>query len=367
MTLRLRRIVLLVGACLAAVLLLAAYVWRGDIHQAFLDPGRPFQTYRPPPAPDYARPESWALQPVGTVATAPADVFFVHPTTYDGGDHWTGPTEDPEAARLFTQVMAPNYAGPFRSVGRIFAPRYRQASLYTQLTTRDDAREARAFAYGDVAKAFDFYLRNYNQGRPLFLVGVEQGGFLAKRLAAEAPAQVRDRLIAVYLIETAIPEAAAPLPPCRARGQVGCVLSWISAAAGEPDTLKDRLRHSMYWDGDRARLLGDRQPLCVNPVTGAQDGSASARAHLGGANASELDWDARPAFLTHQVSTACRAGVLHVSRPRSASLRLGGSWVEQARAKPFNLFYADIEADAQARLAAWLARQGGSNRAQPAS
>ena len=27
--------------------------------------------------------------------------------------------------------MAPNYAGPFVRVGRLFAPRYRQASLYT--------------------------------------------------------------------------------------------------------------------------------------------------------------------------------------------------------------------------------------------
>jgi hypothetical protein len=26
--------------------------------------------------------------------------------------------------------MAPNYVGPFVSVGRIFAPKYRQASLY---------------------------------------------------------------------------------------------------------------------------------------------------------------------------------------------------------------------------------------------
>ena len=54
--------------------------------------------------------------------------------------------------------MLPNYAGPFVRVGRLFAPRYRQASLFAQLTLRDDARDAREFAYGDVRRAFDYYL-----------------------------------------------------------------------------------------------------------------------------------------------------------------------------------------------------------------
>ena len=75
----------------------------------------------------------------------PADVFFVSP------DHLrrrratgTPRSTTPSADRLFRRVMAPNYAGPFVRVGRIFAPRYRQAGLYSLLTLRDDARDARA-------------------------------------------------------------------------------------------------------------------------------------------------------------------------------------------------------------------------------
>ena len=49
--------------------------------------------------------------------------------------------------------MLPNYAGPFARLGRIFAPRYRQASLYTLMTLRDDAREARLLTVrADAAK-----------------------------------------------------------------------------------------------------------------------------------------------------------------------------------------------------------------------
>jgi hypothetical protein len=41
-----------------------------------------------------------------------------------------------------------------------------------------------------------------------------------------------------------------------------------------------------------------------------------------------------------------------VSSPKSVSLKPSGSWAEQRMAPGFNLFYADLEADARARVAA---------------
>jgi hypothetical protein len=351
--LSLRQWVGVAAAGLIALLLLAAYVWRADIHEALLDPGVPFQTYQPPPAPDYAQSASWTTRPgPATDRDPPVDIFFLHPTTFDGGREWIGAIGDKDAARLNRRVMIPNYAGPFRSVGRMFAPRYRQASLYTHITSRDDAREARAFAYNDVAAAFRYYLEHDNGGRPFIIVGVEQGGFLAERLLIDLDPTLRQRLVAAYLIETAVPSDAPPLAPCTRRDQAHCLIAWVSAVDGEPDTLAERLRHSLAWSGDHALLFGTRRPVCVDPVTGVAGGSAPAKAHLGGVNASNLDWDARPAFLSHQVQTACREGVLRITRPRAPSLRPTGDWVEQQRARPFNIFYADLEADAQARTAA---------------
>ena len=57
--------------------------------------------------------------------------------------------------------------------------------------------------------------------------------------------------------------------------------------------------------------------------------------------------------MTRQVGAACVSGFLNVTRPRSASLRRSGGWLERLRVEPYNLFYADIAADARARLAAW--------------
>ena len=112
--------------CVAFVLVLGVVAFWGDLVSTALDPKVPFQTYDPPPAPDYAKASAWYLRPTAS-DTAAADVFFVAPTTYDGGRNWNARIDHPRASRQFREVMAPNYVGPFVMVGRIYAPRYRQA------------------------------------------------------------------------------------------------------------------------------------------------------------------------------------------------------------------------------------------------
>lgn len=345
----------------ALVLGLATGVFWGDLRRTALDPKVPFQTYKPPPAPDYAQRSAWGLMPADparpTAAQPAADVFFVGPTTYDGGKDWNAPIDQPSADRLFRRVIAPNYAGPFVRVGRIFAPRYRQASLYSMLTLREDAREARRFAYGDVAAAFRTYLERYNQGRPFVVVGVEQGGTLAARLLAEEVAarpDIRSRLVAAYLIGTVTPVDAAMPPACVRKGQTGCVAAWASILDGGLERAQTLLDRALVWGpGGELVNLGNRPVLCFNPILGATtDQPAPARLHLGAANATGLEWGARPAFLARQVSAHCEAGVLHVSQPRSASLKSAGSWEDRHRMPGYNLFYADLEADAKARVSA---------------
>lgn len=356
-----RRWLVLTTLGLILFLGLAVVVFRDDVMRTALDPKVPFQTYEPPPAPDYAARSSWALLPADPAAPRPtdppADVFFIGPTTYDGGEEWNAPIHDRKADRLFRRVMAPNYAGPYVRVGRIFAPRYRQASLYTLLTLREDAREARRFAYGDVARAFRYWRDHYDRGRPLVIVGVEQGGTLAARLLAEAVAadpMMKDRLAAAYLIDTVVPADDPPLPPCRERGQTGCVAAWARVVEGDAERAQELLDRALVWNS-RGELenLRPRPALCFNPILGAvTNAPAPARLHQGAANATGLEWGARPAFLARQVSAQCKGGVLHVSHPKSDSLRPTGSWADRRKAPGYNLFYADLEADAAARVAA---------------
>jgi hypothetical protein len=350
---------------LGFVLLLgvATGVFWDDLMKTSLDPKTPFQTYKPPPAPDYARAEAWALLPAHPEAPQasdpPADVFFISPTTFDGGREWNSPINDEKSDRVFRRVMAPNYAGPFVEVGRVFAPRYRQASLYSLMTLSDDARAARAFAYGDVERAFRAFLARYNHDRPIVIVAVEQGGVLAERLLDEVVARdpaIRKRLAVAYLIETAAPADYPPIPPCRRRGEAGCLAAWISVPEGQYQRANILLDRAVVWGaGGELVNLAHRTPLCFNPILGTlTDAPASARLNLGAVNATGLEWGAKPGFLARQVSAQCQGGVLYVSRPKSASLQRQGSWTDRRRVPGFNLFYADLEADATQRVAALM-------------
>lgn len=346
---------------LTAFVGISAFIWRDDILRAMLDPQQPFQIYRPPLPPDYARREAWALLPAKPESVLPgspvADVFFISPTTFDGGRHWNAPIDDSRSDQLFRRVMAPNYAGPFVRVGRLFAPRYRQASLYSLTTLREDAREARKFAYGDVARAFRQFIHTYSDGRPIIIVGVEQGGTLAARLLAEEVVthpELRARLVAAYLINAVTPADAPPLIPCQRRAQAGCLAAWVTAFDNDIAGAQDLQDRSLVWaqGGDLDNLKG-RKPLCFNPMLGATtDEFAAAKLGLGAANATGLEWGARPAFLTRQVSAVCRDGVLRVSRPKSAMLKPSGSWADRQKSPAYNLFYADIEADGLVRVTA---------------
>lgn len=352
----------LLSSLLAVVLVLATAVvafW-GDLVSTALDPKIPFQTYQPPPAPDYAQARAWYLRP-GPGNPRAADVFFIAPTTYDGGRNWNSRLDHPKANRQFREVMAPNYVGPFVSVGRIFAPKYRQASLYTLTTLREDAREARQFAYGDVRQAFRDYLARDNGGRPFFIVGVEQGGTLGLRLLRDEIApdpMLKSRLVAAYLIDTVVPADDPPIPPCAERAEAGCLASWVRVYDGEFDAAQRLLDRALVWN-DQGELvnLAPRPALCFNPLLGAvTDQPAPARLNLGAANATGLEWGARPPFMVRQVAARCVDGVLRVTHPKSNSLKTTGNWADRRKAPGYNLFYADTEADAKRRLATWLAR-----------
>lgn len=347
-----------------ALMAIAAFIYRDDILFKGLDPKVPYQIYNPPVSPDYSAPSAWALLPGPVTASdPPADVFFVHPTAYDGGRQWNARIGTRAGERFLQEVALPNYAGPFMRVGRVFAPRYRQASLYSYSTQREDAREARVFAYNDVRDAFRYWLAHHDTDRPLVIAGVEQGAFLVERLLREEVATnpaLRGRVVATYLIDSVVPKARYPatglIPACTRPRQFGCVVAWAEESDADADEAAVRLRRALVWDdaGGLVTMRG-RQALCVNPMLGMEStADAPARLNDGATNATGLEWGARPAFIARQVSARCQDGLLRTSSPRSSSLRRSGSWADRKKVKPFNLFYLDIEVDAQARTAAMI-------------
>ncbi len=359
---------ILIGAIGGTVLAVAGFYLQNDWHRNVLDPKVPFQIYqttRLPRAPDYRKAADWYLNPALARYYADprkVDVFFLHGTTFDGGKDWLGGLENAQATHDVERIQIPNYAGPFSVMGNVYAPKYRQASLYTQLTGRDDAREARRFAYGDAEAAFRAFLKQRKGGKGFVIVGVEQGGLLVERLLRDVVApnpDLRGQLVAAYMLETLAPQALftspGSIPVCQGREATGCAVAYLGVDSGRPDQALQVLKRAVAWEGNNELVtLGADKAVCVNPLTGTPTTEeVDARRSQGATNATGLEWGTEPALILHKVSARCLSGLLIVDKPDSPTFRDGPAWVDQRKVNPYNLFYGDLQADMQSRWQAF--------------
>ena len=217
-----------------------------------LKPRRDFVAYTPAPGPDYAQDSCWAALPTrrdsadavpyaaglhDEQATAAADVFFVHPTTFYRPDAWNADISQGRLNRFTDRSTIRHQASAFNAAGRIYAPRYRQATLYSFFDEQTpNGQQALDLAYADVKAAFQYYLTHYNQGRPLIIAGHSQGTAHATRLLHdffEHDPKLRRRLVAAYLIGFKVrPNEYQTIRPCPDSLATGCFVAYNSVATG---------------------------------------------------------------------------------------------------------------------------------------
>lgn len=303
-------------------------------------------------------PSKWRPQNVPQPPAPRASVFFVHPTSFLEKRAWNAPLDDPDAswrAGLFVRSQA----SAFNGVGEVWAPRYRQATFGAFLTDNQDARRALDFAYQDVLAAWEQFLREAPADRPIILAGHSQGSFHLLRLLHERIKGRPEaaRIAAAYLvgwpISTSVDLPQLPLPACTRAGEAACIVSYASfAEPADPAMIVDTWDSTAGLDG-RPRRGTDM--LCVNPITGNADGvAAPAEANVGTLIPNEDLTDA--SFTTGQVPARCGPrGFLLIggSPPEMGPYVLPGN---NYHVYDYTLFWANIRADVEARLATFLAR-----------
>lgn len=130
------------------------------------------------------------------------DVFFVYPTLLSSKNdlRWNAEMEDLKWKNRVKEAIS-FQASAFASVGRTFAPYYRQAHLRSYDSLEAGGRDALLFAYADVRAAFQHYLTNYNNGRGIMLAGHSQGSTHIHLLMEEFfdGKKLQEQLIAAYL------------------------------------------------------------------------------------------------------------------------------------------------------------------------
>ncbi len=236
------------------LLLLSALFWAGCSHTL-----PAFKAENQPAAPDYSNEDNWLGLPfrddavdvvpkyIETVndSLKQVDVFYIYPTLYRKGDTWNADLSDTKLNRKIDNLPVKFQATVFNEMGRVYAPRYRQAT-YKSFTDSTDGPKALAFAYQDVKAAFEYYMEHYNQGRPIIIAGHSQGTYHTRLLLKEYfdTPEMKQQLVCAYIVGYAIyPEQYEVLTPCKEANETNCYVTWSSFDENfyYPDTAKDLL------------------------------------------------------------------------------------------------------------------------------
>jgi hypothetical protein len=359
---------LLVLGCVAVIALTVAVATVDEWLFELLDPGA-FVASHTPAEPDYTEASSWAALPTTEddadvfladypaidSAAAPADVFFVHPTTWVGSE-WNGPIDDPVVIEATARGATLIQASAFNACCAVYAPRYRQAG--GRAFTKPNASGARAIdvAFRDVSAAFDSFLERRGRDRPFILASHSQGTVLAARLLRESIARrpIGRTLVAAYLIGGPISRETigAGVPVCETATQTGCVVGWNARG---PRYVVNALEFTAPDVRDTAAFLARR--ICVNPLTWRTDGAHAPAS----ANAAAVFFDAEePRLLVGFADAKCENGQLTISEignaPRDFMSRIL-DWMmgpENYHPIEYQLFYLNLRNNALDRVAAFV-------------
>ncbi len=188
---------------------------------------------------DYADSVPAPLRSQYNLDTTKADIFFIHPTTYTDLSKpfgWNGPVDNAALNKETDEGTILFQASIFNEAGRLFAPRYQQANLEAYFTLNVVAgRNALNNAYADVKAAFEYYLANYNNGRPIVIASHSQGSTHSQRLVKEFfdGKPLASQLVVAYVIGMDVnPSQYTTLTECTRPTQNGCICSWRSYEEG---------------------------------------------------------------------------------------------------------------------------------------
>jgi hypothetical protein len=313
---------------------------------------QPFEQVEAPTPPDYSLAKSWAALPnqnsicnqspngkTDTTLWSQADVFWIHPTSYTqqpkGKFCWNASVDDAFINSKTDNGTMKFQASAFNEAGRIYAPRYRQAHLYAFFTPdKSLKRKALKLAYSDVKTAFEYYLKNYNHGRPIIIAAHSQGGIHAYGLLRDyfASKPLMKQLVCAYIVGMPIPKDSLNfLLPCTDSTQTGCYVSWY--------TFKEGFFPKNYYEYEVA--------YCVNPLTWTPDEKEVGKEVNRGAVLRDYN-----KITPHFIGAKVHKSLLWVKSPFSRLSPL--SRINNYHIGDINLFYVNVKENAKLRVQQFL-------------
>lgn len=261
------------------------------------------------------------------------DVFFIHPTTYTEVRTGMNATIDNDYINAKTDYSSILFqASVFNRQCRVFAPRYRQAHISAFfMKDKQKADSALAISYDDIKTAFEFYLKNWNRGRPIIIAGHSQGALMAEKILKDyfEEKPLLNKLVVAYTWGWPVPkDMFTSLEMCKDSLQTGCLCGWRTFRNGYiPSYLKKENGNSYV----------------TNPLTWTTSTETATKEHNKGSVLTKFN-------KVYKYTTGAKTenGLLFISKPKfpwgffyfSKNYHIGD----------INLFYINIQEDIKRRI-----------------
>lgn len=298
------------------------------------------------PEPDYSFEKAWAARPekknnsMEVPINSPrnlkekpdVDVFFIHPTTYLSGKLWNSDLENEKVNDRTDSLVLKKQASVFNICCNVYAPRYRQAVIFSFLEGFEkEGEEALDFAYKDVKSAFLYYMKNYNKGRKWVLASHSQGTKHAMRLLKEeiAGTAYLKTMDVAYLIGMPFLEEEIGVKVCESDVEKNCAVGWST----------------FLWDSTPNRWNEKfTKSICVNPLSWKKNSDIVPKEQHKGYVDNSFQ------FHSEALTRAkCSGGQLYIDYP-GASFPTMGKGRKDYHLVDYSLFYGNIQDNLEKRF-----------------
>ncbi len=217
-----------------------------------------------PECPSYADAAMWHIEQ--NDRGEGADVFYI-PSTWEFDwytsdsivSHYADINNPTHLADMNIEMT--NVAEYMADGNNFYSPYYRHITLDSWATLNEDTinRRYHDVSFVDVKNAFTYFLDHYNNSRPFIIAGFSQGGKSVVELMKIMEPEVRDRMIAAYVLGYKVTPDDAEAAP------------WIKAATGADDTGVTICYNSVSDVKYVKPVVSEPNVMCINPVNWRTD------------------------------------------------------------------------------------------------
>ena len=263
------------------------------------------------------------------------DVFYLHPTSFteDKYRKTLNASLDDTLINLKTDQTGILYQSSiFNGIGRIYAPRYRQAHIYRYYDNGPGQLPAFELAYQDVKRAFLKYVRDWNEDRPIIIAAHSQGTTHAVRLVKELldGHALGNKVVYMYLIGMPVKKKEfKQVKPCLNDSSTNCFYSWRTFRRGYSNEYTDEKETSIS---------------VTNPVNISVKNEWTKKSEKRDA----ILWKYNIAY-KNILESRIMGDMLWITRPKFKG-GIIGVFMKNYHAGDFNLFYGDIRVNIRERL-----------------